>query len=192
MALPGVPQTFAIENAREMADKLDWEIEKYDNEIDQQKKLWRGFNCAVTAWHIIDWLWREQKEKGEPKLRNFRTERKKECWALLPCQYIANASKHSGVDRNKNDSIKVVVRPKGTDLGDWPQAILESQKSAHWEIVIITPQGETDALQIFRIVHQYLFPLCLKSEEALESEEALARARPAASDGKPSGKKLEC
>jgi hypothetical protein len=183
MALPGVPQTFAVENAQDMADKLYWEIEEYRNETDIQKKLWRGFNCAVTAWHITDWLWHEQ--KGEQTLLEFQNERVRECCALLTCRYIANASKHRGVARNKNDDIQVVIRATEIELGDWPQTILESQKSDHWEIVIITPQDETDAHQIFHIVQQYWDTL-------LKSREALAPAHPAASGGEPSGEKLEC
>jgi hypothetical protein len=55
MAIPGVPQTFAVENASGMIEKLNWEIEGFAHEQDIQQKLWRGFNCAVTAWHITDW-----------------------------------------------------------------------------------------------------------------------------------------
>jgi hypothetical protein len=107
MALPGVPQTFAIEDARDMADKLYWEIREYDAEIELEKKLWRGFNCAVTAWHITDWLWRECDE--EQTLAEFQQEMIQKCPALLSCRYIANASKHGGVDRNPIDSIQVIV-----------------------------------------------------------------------------------
>lgn len=153
MALPGVPQTFAVEDARDMVDKLYWEIEEYNNETNLPKKLWRGYNCAVTAWHITDWLWREA--KGEQTLSEFQAAMIKKCPDLLPCRYIANALKHGGVDRNQNDSIQVVVRATEAELGDCPQAILESQKSKHWEIVIIRPDGETDALRIFYSVQTY-------------------------------------
>jgi hypothetical protein len=64
MALPGVPQSFAVENAQDMAEKLLWEIEAYRIEPDLQPKLWRAFNCAVTAWHISDWLWKERRDAG--------------------------------------------------------------------------------------------------------------------------------
>jgi hypothetical protein len=49
MGLPGVPQTFPFGNARDMAEKLCWEIEVYRDETDLQPKLGRAFNCAVTA-----------------------------------------------------------------------------------------------------------------------------------------------
>src|SRR4029077_9030324 len=45
-------QTFAVENALDMSNKLMWEIEAYRDEPELTPKLWRAFNCAVTAWHI--------------------------------------------------------------------------------------------------------------------------------------------
>jgi hypothetical protein len=70
MALPGVPQTFAVENAQDMSEKLWWEIEAYRDEPDLQPKLWRAFNCAVTAWHISDWLWKERRDAGLESISN--------------------------------------------------------------------------------------------------------------------------
>jgi hypothetical protein len=153
MPLPGVPQTFAVENARDMTDKLYWEIEEYGKEPDIEKKLWRAFNCAVTACHVTDWLWREKAAKN-PKLKlgKFQAEMESRCEALLACRYIANASKHGGVDRKQNSDIAVIVRAIGAEIGDDVEAIF---KSKHWEIVIKTATDETDALTLFYTVQQY-------------------------------------
>jgi hypothetical protein len=154
MALPGVPQTFAIEDTRDMVNKLYWEIEGFRDEPELEKKLWRAFNCAVTAWHITDWLWRERAQDAQT-LAALQATMIERCRALLPCRHIANASKHGGVDRNPDDSITVRVEGSDDDLGEWPQAILESLKSHHWKIMIGTPDGEIDAFVLFDRVRQF-------------------------------------
>ena len=84
MALAGVPQTFAFESARDMAEKLDWEIELYRREEDLQPKLWRAFNVAVTAWHISDWIWKKRKEAGKSvgKIEKFQEDVQRRSRAL--------------------------------------------------------------------------------------------------------------
>lgn len=153
MALPGVPQTFAIEDAADMVNKLAWEIDGLRDEPEIERKLWRAFNCAVTAWHVTDWLWRERGEGHT--LSVFQAGLIERCPALLACRYITNASKHGGVDRNPNDTITVRVEASDDDLGDWPQAILQSTRSHHWSLVIRTPEGEVDALVLFDRVRQF-------------------------------------
>src|SRR5690242_6134735 len=51
-----------IIQARDMVEKLWWEIEGFRDE--RAFKLWRAFNCAVTTWHLTDWLWKGRKADG--------------------------------------------------------------------------------------------------------------------------------
>lgn len=154
MALPGVPQTFAIEDAADMVDKLAWEIEGLRDEPEIEKKLWRAFNCAVTAWHINDWLWRERRRAGQ-SLREFRDEMIKRCPALWACRFLADASKHRGIDHKPDAAFTVRVEASDDDIGEWPQAILESTRSHHWRLIVGTSDGEFDALALFEDVRQF-------------------------------------
>jgi hypothetical protein len=153
MALPGVPQTFAVENAADMVNKLAWEIEGLRDETEIEKKLWRAFNCSVTAWHVTDWLWCERGE--EQSLGAFQTAMIERCPALLACKHIANASKHRGVERKPDHRFTVKVEPTDDDIGEFPQAILDSTRSNHWKLVIGTPDGEFDAFVLFDSVRQF-------------------------------------
>jgi hypothetical protein len=147
MALPGVRQTFAVENARDMTEKLWWEIGAYQKETDLQPKLWRAFNCAVTAWHVSDWLWRERRDAGlfQGDVMKFQAMMQDRSRDLRFCKHIATASKHAGV-RKPDLTIQVDVRAKDT-----PEQVpfAEIDHTQHWEIVISDSSGEYDALEVF-------------------------------------------
>jgi hypothetical protein len=154
MALPGVPQTFAIEDAKAMTEKLWWEIETFRDEQNLEHKLWRAFNCAVTAWHIIDWLWKERRRDDRwkvGKLEKFQETMERRSRELRLCRFIANASKHGGVDRKPDPTIQVTVKAK-----DMPPSSDEVDDSRDWEIVISDRRGEQDALQVFYKVQSFL------------------------------------
>jgi hypothetical protein len=146
MALPGRRQTFAIENAEEMTEKLWWEIEAFREEQTLEHKLWRAFNCAVTACHVTDWLWKERAEQGREvgRLGQFQSAIEDRCRELRLCRHICNASKHAGVDRDYDPSIEVIVR-----ANDLPVAPDEVEQSRHWEIVISDHGSERNALMVF-------------------------------------------
>ena len=53
MALPGRDKTFALENCRDLLNKLKREIERFSaagNNIETRKDF--AFNAAVTAWAL--------------------------------------------------------------------------------------------------------------------------------------------
>ena len=148
MALPGIPQTFAVENALDMSNKLMWEIEAYRDEPELTPKLWRAFNCAVTAWHISDWLWKERRDEGLDvgSLSRFQKTMQARSGALRLCKHIATASKHGGVDRSPDLSIRVTIRAKNSAE---ELSFAEIDRSQHWEITICDHSGESDAIQVF-------------------------------------------
>jgi hypothetical protein len=152
MALPSVPQTFAVEDAKDMVEKLWWEIESFRDEVNLEHKLWRAFNCAVTAWHITDWLWNEVcGDAGVSRdLAQFQTAVQDRCREVRLCRHIANASKHGGVDRGYDPEIEVIVEAK-----DEPVPFEEVGHSQHWEIIISDHGSKTDALVLFYRVYQF-------------------------------------
>ena len=113
------PTTFAIDTPSAMLAKLKRELNRvaeasflHDDLVDH------GTNCAITAWHITDWVWRarfkddpaaqddllaaeselRKSKKGEGEgnapPRWFKEYVTRECPALALCQDIANGFKH--------------------------------------------------------------------------------------------------
>ena len=131
-----------------MADKLDWEIDLYRREQDLQPKLWRAFNVAVTAWHISDWIWTQRKEAGMSagELPDFQRDVQARCRALRLCKHVATASKHCGVDRKPDPSIRVVVQANVFSSAD---DFSDVDDSKHWDVIILDDAEQTDALAVF-------------------------------------------
>jgi hypothetical protein len=131
MALPEqkAQKAFGLRDSRDILEKLTWELgnlflrQRYDIAVCQ----YHAFNCAVTAWHVTDWLWqdvesspalRTRLEKEIGPLKNDKAFQKYvsgECNALILCQQIANGSKHCRLTRGKSDPD---VTAEISDLGD--------------------------------------------------------------------------
>jgi hypothetical protein len=102
-----------------MLEKLRWEMDNLDfrQPYDIAVCQYQMFNCAVTAWHVTDWLWQDispelrgklSNTKGEPlnKFEDFQKYVREACPALKLCQQVANGSKHTVLKRK----ISAVVR----------------------------------------------------------------------------------
>jgi hypothetical protein len=59
MALPGRSQTFALENCRDLLNKLEREAERFANAQGADERIDHAFNAAVTAWHLCDWVFND-------------------------------------------------------------------------------------------------------------------------------------
>jgi hypothetical protein len=101
--VPGQPHTFGLATARSMLRKLEWEVA----EVERQDPFtaFRAFNTAVTAWHLVDWVWsdlaRSSNGRGGKAQRAFQDRCRTACPGLKLCEAITNASKHSGSDRGE-------------------------------------------------------------------------------------------
>ena len=112
-ALPARAHTFALETCRDVLAKLEWEIQGLDDEQEMPALAFRPFNCAVTAWHLADWIWkalgpRRRTWGGDEEA--FRHACRDLCPALKHCWLIANASKHGGLDLHKRKQISTEIR----------------------------------------------------------------------------------
>lgn len=104
-------RTFQIKTIGNMLSKLDWEITQLresqfsvSSSIDVSSYF--AINAAVTAFHIVDWIWQlgtpEQQagwvESDAPAKPNrqtrFQINLKKRCPELGVCREIANTFKH--------------------------------------------------------------------------------------------------
>src|SRR6516162_6062281 len=53
------PKTLAMNSSRDMLEKLRREIDRLAGSIIRQEIVDHGLNAAMTAWHLTDWVWRE-------------------------------------------------------------------------------------------------------------------------------------
>ncbi|EIK67186.1 hypothetical protein PseBG33_2645 [Pseudomonas synxantha BG33R] len=98
----------------DMVWKLAWEIRNLEREENsttgpyqnEKEAEFAAFNCAISAWHILDWVWRtcnqEQKAKISPDgtFKSFKTAMAAECRSLLICQTLCNSTKHASPGRD--------------------------------------------------------------------------------------------
>ena len=95
-----------------MLAKLTREISRLEKSKNNKEELVdTGLNCALTAWHIVDWVWREHfyakpetwKQFGVTQAGGwripdpFRTSLTKQCQELEFCEGLANNIKHAVV-----------------------------------------------------------------------------------------------
>ncbi|SRR6266851_1202949 len=57
-------QVFALATPAHMLEKLWWEIEQLKRSLEPDDRYrisgvatYHAFNCAITSWHITDWVW---------------------------------------------------------------------------------------------------------------------------------------
>jgi hypothetical protein len=120
MALPGRPQTFALENCRDLLNKLKREIERFSaagNNIETRKDF--AFNAAVTAWALCDWVFADMPSALRDKyeihnVNQMREYARQHCRALHLCRQAATASKHCTVDNFADPAANSFLKVKST------------------------------------------------------------------------------
>jgi hypothetical protein len=139
MPLPGRDKTFALENCRDLLNKLEREVDRLraaraHNDITTM--IDTAFNAAVTAWHLCDWVFGdmtiEQREKLKVRdLSEFQEMARRE-YALHVCRQIATASKHWEISNHADAAVGVSVTA-----------------SSEWGLYIIDGDKRYDAVQLF-------------------------------------------
>ena len=156
MTLPARPQTFGLENAWDLYAKLEWEIEKLKAapvDRDPQDLAYGAFNAAVTAWQLMDWVWKEidlskKKRLSLNNLGDLQRLCRNQCRALYLCRQIATASKHWEVRDYADPSVQAKMDadvrrfsagdPVGTPLSTW-----------RWNLIIHDGAQTFNAIQVF-------------------------------------------
>jgi len=141
---------FALRDCRDLLEKLRYETGSLNmtERHDVMGRAYIAFNCAVTAWHMTDWVWaeldREKREKIQ-KLVGTRCELVStnpkplqtyaRCFdALKVCELIANGSKHC-VLRHPDPSVSTAVTDgQGADYGN-PVVIIEGKERWFGEVL---------------------------------------------------------
>lgn len=119
---PDLPKVFVLTTPQHWMRKLYWEIAGFTQAEETQGEIfgyqvlgyWAA-NCAITAWHMTDWVWAsssvsEQRALMEDNnfsgntLRNFQTSIRANSRDLHYCREIANGSKHFQITRANADA----------------------------------------------------------------------------------------
>jgi hypothetical protein len=120
--LPPEPpkQVFALATPADMLNKLYWEISQLEMALkpDEHYRIsgtatYNAFNCAITSWHISDWVWETfgavEREhlirrfgatfnvKRKDALEKFQKLLRDQHRTLLVCWQIATGSKHKNM-----------------------------------------------------------------------------------------------
>lgn len=114
---------FALATPHHFLLKLHWEIEQLKIALKTEHKIawtdapaYHAFNCAVTCWHLSDWVWEYADENLRQligsqlatklaKLEDFQAAIRTKHRSLHVCWQIANGSKHMKM-RKSDPNIK--------------------------------------------------------------------------------------
>ena len=105
--------TFDLVSCRDFLHKLERELDRIRHCNDREELADLGFNFAVTAWHLTDWVWADIKgahrlkavlaaeasvRAPEFNFNGFQDLMRRRSDDLNYCRLIATASKHVGVE----------------------------------------------------------------------------------------------
>lgn len=119
-------KTFGLRDSRDLLEKLQWELtnlfcrQRHDIAVCQYHAL----NCAITAWHITDWLWQDISPELKFALqmnqcKDFQDYVRATCPELNLCHQIANGSKHCLLEHKPDTTISADISDgEGYDYGN--------------------------------------------------------------------------
>lgn len=91
--------SFEIKNSRDLFKKLQEEYKDFENDELSSR---HAINCAMTAWHLTDWTFKEyMSSHGFNDIGKYRGSLT--CASLKIMHDIANGGKHLNVSRSKTD-----------------------------------------------------------------------------------------
>lgn len=93
--------TLRMDKPADLARKLSRERARFNDAVrsgNEDLASDQLFNFAITAWHVVDWIWKTDPSIivgwSGTKFIDFQTELKTRCRGLALCQDLANGSKH--------------------------------------------------------------------------------------------------
>jgi hypothetical protein len=164
-------KVFVLSTPIHLLAKLRWEVARFQSSITRKSlyqnlhPAYHAFNCAVTAWHMTDWIWEyigpdaqveiaaKYKFQGIA-LRAFQDAMAKSSRAVNACQEIANGSKHREVRRKTADP-NVKVGREWRELRSEPRKKSEGARRFGTVWVISDENGSRTALEVFKEAVDY-------------------------------------
>ncbi|MCG3146440.1 MAG: hypothetical protein HONDAALG_04506 [Gammaproteobacteria bacterium] len=168
-----LPKVFALTTPVHLLRKLWWEVKEFEAAENDNSELgthlivaYHAMNCAVTAWHMADWVWLHGGEDQRHHLfamleleqENFTTfvaYLRRNSRALNCCRDIATGSKHMRLERKGSDpdvEAEVVWDMEPMTVNSPVDAPLCRYTA---RLVVHDGQGARSARDVFREAFQY-------------------------------------
>jgi hypothetical protein len=104
-------KTFGLARPRDYLGKLNWDLQRL---MEMQRKddpalRYQAMNCALTAWHMHEWVYPFLPERllsELPKLASFRDLVKERSVYMNCCREIADAGKHHVITSRHHPDIQ--------------------------------------------------------------------------------------
>jgi hypothetical protein len=169
-AQESLPKVFALTTPMHLRAKLAWEIEGLRTAIADSESVaahlhaaYCAFNCAVTAWHVSDWIWEylppaelsAQCGRGLGQVSEFQNWLIQQSRSLNCCREIANGSKHRVVSRGKPDLYVKASLVWAVDYADVNARVDEPLGRYRSQLVIHDREGSRPALDVFQEAYDY-------------------------------------
>ena len=168
----GQRATYGLANARNLLQKLHWEIRSLDraNRSNPTELYYIAFNAAVTAWHIGDWVWPALTEPQKKKIGedwdlainvkgDFLGALRKQNRCLAICREIATASKHFESTQNPDHEIDTVSKARAepiyTSTGDVITAGEHRVVAPAWTLQVQDGDERADFVNVIREVSDF-------------------------------------
>lgn len=168
--------TFDLVSCRDLLHKLERELKLIRLCTGREELADFGFNFAVTAWHLTDWVWADMKDAYSLKatlakeagvrppefaLKDFQDMMRRKSEDLNYCRLIATASKHVSVEHLPGDpdaftatgsAVRSSVLLGGAPLVTSPLAVGGGGK---YVLKIIVDGKRIRAVEVFERVLEY-------------------------------------
>lgn len=126
--------SWSIKTPADLLEKAQRDLERFRNshDVGSNDQVDHAFNCAVTTWHVGDWIWQayqnECRRRGWSNIGDFRKwffdKQYGEC--LKYCSDLANGSKHMTLNKNRSN-IETHTSQNGIPEWWWEQVAASSK-----------------------------------------------------------------
>jgi hypothetical protein len=124
------PKAFNITSSADLLAKLEWEIDQAKSVplTDLTLSGHHFWNCAVTAWHVLDWLFDERKRvsidgKTFTDLASFQAHARSRSDALTQCYQFCNGGKHGPDFRRADPNFRTDITVTASTREMWPSSL---------------------------------------------------------------------
>lgn len=90
--------SFDIKSSHDFLKKLADEFADFQKNDTSSR---HALNCAMTAWHLTEWVYNEFMSNKFAKVEDFQSDVKKKCFSLQLMHDISNGTKHYKLNRHK-------------------------------------------------------------------------------------------
>lgn len=170
------PKVFALATPGHLLAKLHWEVKGLRRSTGRRAELgahlvaaYHAFNCAVTAWHMVDWVWMSCDENGRAELAAAMDMPRRDLGAfqhavrrdraLNCCRDIATGSKHKNVDRRPDPDVRAALE-WSVEHATVESPVDEPLARYRANLVVHDRSGARPAVEVFEEALEYWTRFC--------------------------------